>query len=438
MKVLVTTLFLTISSGVFAQTTYSDFVNCVQSSTNGTWGSTCTLPGNTSHSVTSTITVGRAPLTIQGSGVTSALQRANYTSTAGPSMVLLSVPATVTLIGGGPYSLTIKDLIIDGNRNNQCKSVGNCLTVANADPANYWDSWSAFAVEIQIQRSSQSVNVKIDNLTLYDAPGYGVHIRRGAYGVNNVDIRNCHFGISSPDKGGAYLSPILIQVDSLSSAGDLPYNPVILWNEFRHSGGGAIAGNNVLYPQMFYNQFFGNHREFPHRSPGGQGIYVAYNSTADSSYAQLYDNYLDGENVQSSTYSGTAGLEIEGSFHTIELNQMTNHRRQGISINGVHCAKLVTNSVTNSGGDTVSAPPSAVEIKADTLPQAADIWLSQNSVYNNVVPGFRAWTGGNNVTRIDYSTNTGNGAYFYSNTGGSVAAGSASSASWNSSCGTLP
>lgn len=183
-------------------------------------------------------------------------------------------------------------------------------------------------------------------------------------------------------------------------------------------------------------------REFPWcPSGGGQAVYLQYNSNSglNTTKAVIYNNVLNGnhqENTQCADGSkgagGSGGLELQGKNHLIQQNYLQNHKGNGIGLDGVNCAHLVSNTVTLNGGDSLY---SHYEIKVQSnVAPSADIRLDTNYVYNNTAtpaaPGFFAWTGGLTVTRIDYAANTGNGIYFYSNTGGNVAAGSAASTAW--------
>lgn len=484
-----TRIFVLISlsaSLAFAQSSDTDWVNCVQSPTNGNWGSTCTLPGNASYTLTLTqmpLQVGRAPLTIQGSGSSSMLMRPAYNAasaggsppiipSAAPAMIV--VPSSVALVGSGPYTITFQNIMIDGNRANQCSASFGCIAeyvsptnnpslgnpslegqVKNSSGnyvivTNALGQFAAGFQDIIIDYTTQAVPVVFSGVTMFDAPGYGILIERGASGGNNtVTIESSTFGVETgtyANHGCAYLSCI---ITFESSSGQLPYNPVIEDSTFFGAGGGAIAINYATYPEIESNTFFDNMREFPWcPSAGGEGVYVQYNSTGDSTQAFIYNNTLNGnyeDNTEcaggnSSKYAGgSSGLEIQGADHMIANNYLENHYGDGISLDGVVCAELLSNTVTHDGGDTLYSHYGIV-IKADSpLPESQNILLTDNYVYNNSVPGLFVWTGGDGVANIDYSANTGNSSYFYDNTGGNVASGSAASQAWvPSDCTLIP
>jgi hypothetical protein len=223
------------------------------------------------------------------------------------------------------------------------------------------------------------------------------------------------------------------------------------YNTFYGAGGSAIAVAHAIYPQIMVNNFFDNFREYPDQSGGGEAVYLQYNATTGNTQSALiYNNTLDGNSMFSATYGGTAGLELQGTLHSIESNSISNHEREGISMNGVVCAQVTSNTITTSGGDTVNPVYGAISIfSSGGTPQADNILVQSNSVYDNyAVPGLFSGFGGTppEVANIEYSANTGDASLFYCNDIGSSCSGtsvnvntsSVASASWNSSCGTLP
>lgn len=455
----ITTLvpFILLSASLaVAQSSYTDWVNCVKSSTNGSWGTTCTLPGNQNYYLTTDGTagtasiipliVGRAPLTIQGSGANSMLTRRAYTS-AVAAPTLIEVPATVAVpTGSGPFTITIQNIMINGNRAQQCSSTYGCIvypSIGNPANGNGLGGFASHFYEIRLDYSTQPVPVSISGLTMFDAPGYGIFIARGKFvsggSPYNVRINHSTFGVQSgtyANHGCAYLSCIMSWTNNSAT---MPYNPVILNSTFYGAGGGAVAFNNAVYPQVYTNTFFDNMREVPWCPyAGGQAIYIGWASGAlNSTAAVIYNNTLNGNLEQNNTCAngakgggGSGGLELQGANHLIQMNTLQNHRGDGISLEGVQCAHLVSNTITNNGGDSLYAHYDIV-VKSDSpFPQSSDIRLDTNSVHNNAVPGFWAWMLGDGVTRIDYAANTGNSSYFYSNTGGNVGSGSAASTAW--------
>src|SRR5262249_45102288 len=147
-------------------------------------------------------------------------------------------------------------------------------------------------------------------------------------------------------KGCAYLSCILTFVPSGTF-----YNPAVVYNNFYGAGGGAVAVETAIYPQIMVNGFYDNMRECPHTPAcGGEALYIQ----SDSSTGLIYNNTLDGNlNTDPSTGTGSSGLEIEGTNYSIEYNTISNHKHAGITLESVVCANLVSNIVTGNGGDTV-------------------------------------------------------------------------------------
>jgi hypothetical protein len=335
--------------------------------------------------------------------------------------------------------VTIRDLRFDGNRQAICYSPGNCVFYG-VPPTSYVDTWALYYREIEIAPTSQLVKVLIDNVTVVDAPGYGIRIRRGTYNNNdpvNVDIRNSFFGQQAEGRGCGYLSGVISYTDGVRRAATLPYNPVLVWNSFWGCGGGAISINSAVYAQIIYNTLLRNHTEFPHRSGGGQ-IYVQYSSVANTTHALIYGNTVNGDGVADLNYGGTYGLELEGAFHRVEENTLTRHQREGITVNGIQCMSVLTNRVTSNGGSDPFPLLAAVAIKADQRPMATDILISGNTIADNLTYGFNAWTGGNGVDRIQYADNINNPSLVYNNFGGNLNPASAPSTNWNPACGTLP
>ena len=440
-------LVCTLGVSLWAQSSYSDFVDCVESATNGTWGATCTLPGNQVYDVdtsSSSITVGRAPLTIQGSGVSSGLRRAAYTGNPNYNSVI-TIPGTVALVGSGPYAVTIQNLTFDGNRANQCWSAGNCMGygvssgtyVSNVPPgaSNNPGGWASETYEINVGFSTQAVPVTVSNISLISAAGIGIQVSRGDYLVNNVTITDSHFGDETSGVGCAYETCIQAYQNY-----PYPYNPVITYDIFYGCGGAGVSLQGaVTYPQVMVNQFIDNMREVPW-SPfaGGQALATGPNVTA----ALIYDNYLDGNFEGTSAAGGTQGLEINGTNHTIESNTIINQAGAAVFLESVTCAQLVSNTIYSDGGYS-SAQPAAI-IVANNNSSSADVHFDSNAVHDNPYSGVSTsglwvWTNGvNGMARIDYSANATNGALFYNNSGGSVYAGSVASSAWNSSNCSLP
>lgn len=480
-----------------AQLTYPNFVQCVEGHSGA---ASCQLDNGGPYTVTSTITVGRAPLTITGTGANSVLMRAesNITVTIGtnpPPTLSPTYPAPILDIGTnvtGSGAIVIEGpLTFNGNRASQCYHVGSnspvCITYpsignpgvqfeVNSNPVAYENALAWFAGffdEIKVE-STNTNPVTISGITMYDAPGQGIEIEGGLTSSSNVTVVGSTFGLQTGIHGCAYRACIQMWGPSESEE---PYNPVIgntalsfgtFSNTFYGTGGAAIAVPLATKPVIASNSFFDNMREFPLcPTAGGQAVYLQASSTSNQTTdATVYNNVLNGNNEQDYTCAngapgagGSSGLEIQGANHLIQGNYVEQHMGDGISLDGVSCINLDGNTVTGNGGDYLFNHYE-ITVKG-TIIATTNVLLDGNYVYHNpcnssdspcpqvvgpptptttnveksvpsgktfgAPPGFWAWPGGQGVTNIEYSANTSNSSYFYDNSAGNVASGSAAS-----------
>jgi hypothetical protein len=388
---------------------FNSFKTCIENTTNAT----CTLPYySTPYLVTSTINATRS-LTIQG-------------TSGGSSYPVLMRPNGSTsmhnlLVISGNVSVTLQDLVFDGNRQNN--GIPNYPGTASLNTVNgvHIEVYAGPFADVVASYTGSNTGcwrcVVVNNVTFQNSVGYGLQMSR-----SGVEVEYCTFK-------SAFLSGAM----SWESAGQLPLIYLeIYWSTFDDAGGSAIAFNNAgdgtassqtnpnKGPNVNQNQFFENGREFPDRyecgggawgpCPLGQIFNVGTGLTA-------WSNTIDGNHVTGSYLVptqptlGTGGFEIYNSGHLITGNPVIkNHVYPGIGITGGQNTKIIQNvtEFNNTG----------VQVRTATTGQWTNshcVNVVSNTIENNSGTGVQLLPAtGAGASAISYLTNTysGNGTNY--------------------------
>jgi hypothetical protein len=267
--------------------------------------STCTLdPYTTPYEITQTLEIARNISVVRGGGITPENVVVKRTSSTMPEIMKV-LP--------GVSGVTIRDMTFDGNRS--IVSPLNLNTVAG---------WADLSLA-----PSTNGNITVTDANFVNSPGYSMTVAK-----TNTTVQFVH-------ASGGYMGGI----DSYDSA---TTNVTVQFSTFSDFGGGAVILAATSGGTVGYNQFNGNHREFPNGQPGGQ---LFINRGTSSVY--VIGNQFDGENV----YSGwmvTTGIECYGSNHHVTGNSLINHRGSGMSFAEV-TGLVVGTGDYNNGANYISA-----------------------------------------------------------------------------------
>lgn len=330
------------SVGLFALNPLpSNFTNCILSTGSGT---TCSIPSGT-YDVTSTLTVERSNITIEGSSITGTTLRR-----ASASLQAMIVPAS------GVGGVTIAYLTIDGNRYDSSLGI-NCLAANQG-----WGEidWRVFVSGTRTYDESQTGIVTIHDVAIINAPADGVHL--GGYASGGASTISYSFigTDSSTSHTPSYATRGTGLVLWGTSAGSY-------YAHYYYSGtaGLSVFGSNQI---IYGNEFFQNRYEASDGSAGGGQLYlegpiytsyatatsVARNTINGNNWTTPSSGTLNGCSVSNPNNNGVAGIEMSGYYHGIYNNEISQHSGDGISIGGGNEAGSITITTNNPWvpGDT--------------------------------------------------------------------------------------
>lgn len=291
--------------------TLAQWEDCIQGNTGG-YGSTCTLASGT-YNVSATIPVWRSNITINGaSGGTTTLTRVS------------PWPTVMVQVGDGSHTgvtdVTFSDLTFNGNSENM--AAGSY----NTSP-NYVD------LDLGVYATW---NTYVSNCTFDNSPAISIFTVYYSY------INSSWFYFNTNPSYAGYTALLTWNSSSQSQSTDIQFTNSTV--QYSGLNGVFFEGSERMLVQ--YDYFYHNHQTCFANAPGGQ-IAVGNNVPAGmySNDADIWNNYVDGEDSVCSNGWASRGLEMYGTDYSIENNTFINHKDDGVIIGNASDVLIESNTI---------------------------------------------------------------------------------------------
>jgi hypothetical protein len=339
--------------------TYAEFVACVSASGQAT---VCQLNAGT-YPVSATISIGRSNFTIEGTIVNAARATTLERASGFKGALLQDAEAA----GATLKSITIRDLIINGNR------AHNALAYNDYNP-----EVSIFAVDGLLVVNSAFNNSPNIGLALYGA------------GTANVVVNSCTF-----------TDPVIYGLwsDATGDNGNITYsdcakekfvnNVIVANSQFTDAGEPAILGE-MTNLQIMDNVFTNNHsHSIPFDDDGGQ-----IDLTVCTQNAVIFNNTF--QNGSASPNGHVAdGVELHGTNIALINNTVKNNTGGGINMDGVQNI-FIANWNPDTGN--FANAHSGIEIAHSSATFRPTEWITIDDAYSTGNEQWGIWSDTSNTT----------------------------------------